>query len=42
MYPFLLRYPWQWPLTQAQPTVSDPKSRLSTRVEVFLGLLLTP
>ena len=26
---------WQWPLTQAQPTMSDPKSKLSTRVEVF-------
>ena len=26
---------WQWPLTQAQPAMSDPKSKLSTRVEVF-------
>ena len=26
---------WQWPLTQAQPTMSDPKSKFSTRVEVF-------
>ena len=26
---------WQWPLTLAQPTMSDPKSKFSTRVEVF-------
>jgi hypothetical protein len=26
---------WQWLLTQAQPTMSDPKSKFSTRVEVF-------
>ncbi|MFO0137753.1 MAG: hypothetical protein ACK535_06985 [Cyanobacteriota bacterium] len=26
---------WQWPLTQAQPAMSDPKSKFSTRVEVF-------
>ena len=35
LHPFPLRNPWQWPLTQAESAVSDPKSKLSTRVEVF-------
>ena len=25
---------WQWPLIHAKPAMSDPKSNLSTRVEV--------
>jgi hypothetical protein len=27
--------PWQWPLTQAQPAISDPKIKFSTQVELF-------